>query len=526
MLRGAEHILKWGHVVNTTQRHFRLPRISSLKIVSNTLVEDKRSLEEKLMDLTGFSEHLRQNESENIPTLAQKTLEQKGGQEQIVLQPSPIQFPRDLEPKKFPPTSEWPIELLLLSGFWLIVMIYYSFTMSDSELEILSEKLSWGGKSEKLQVMGKLEFWLHFERVGLKVSDKFLSCGIVDELVATLNTSKTEEITEKASSLLAKLSANKACALKMHQIQALEVLRKFVDPHHLNVICTIANLVGFCPEALDGIMSDEGLVENILYTMAFSLRRNETRDIFIQRAIMRLLESVFYHPSGMSYLKRYARKVDNLLCLAQYQFDPLLLSHYNNILAALFSWYGQDNKITEDYPCFGRLKDAIVIRPMRYHTSTQLIICDVILVGLLSFFWTKGFQRFWLLEDFKPLTLQQKYWSKLQCWKSIPISIFFFTIFCGFGSFTEKATDDLLLFSEKNNFLSSSRTATGSSDTNHQPLVLPHSVINYLQENYGDSYYFTFLAFINFFKIPIFYYGLKLAPFALVPALIPLPYVR
>lgn len=146
--------------------------------------------------------------------------------------------------------------------------------------------------------------------------------------------------------------------------------------------------------------------------------------------------------------------------------------------------------------------------------------------------------------DYKPLKIPQKYWSRKQTWKSVPASMLLFLLSHGLYAWTGTASDDLMVYKKKkdqekkcrereNPLVSDLPASTRKElyseeqfkDKKRLDHVIPQLLIVRLSKKYGwhkeDAKTLPFLTILQFSRIPIYFFTLQLAPFALIPSLLP-----
>jgi hypothetical protein len=161
--------------------------------------------------------------------------------------------------------------------------------------------------------------------------------------------------------------------------------------------------------------------------------------------------------------------------------------------------------------------------------------------------------------DYKPLKIPQKFWAKTATIKSIPVAVALFLLNQGMFTWTRAASDDLMEYKKIKEEKSKKREAakrktvesTGEQnlaeavsvspekeslyseeafkEQKRVPHVFPGFLLRKVAKKYGwhkeDSRALPFLTFLQLSRIPLYFFALQVAPFALLPSLIPWKYV-
>eukprot|EP01127_Copromyxa_protea_P013566 TRINITY_DN3676_c0_g2_i1.p1 TRINITY_DN3676_c0_g2~~TRINITY_DN3676_c0_g2_i1.p1 ORF type:complete len:727 (+),score=146.86 TRINITY_DN3676_c0_g2_i1:2-2182(+) len=468
---------------------------------------------------------------------------------------APVSLGPDGEPYKpkilpFPPTSDWPWDLSLLAVASVVILIYSYFSVTDQKLDAMADDIRWGGESTQLACFKKMNFWFRFERFGIKVSNKFLQYGLVEEILGVFTTPRSELVREEASKLLCKLSVNGPAVKALLDLGALDILRNHADNNHIFVLYTLANMSQY-EVAVDKIFEDPVLVEKMLESLAFSVERQSFEDRYSQRCLMRFLENVFYHPRGMALMAPYAEKIDSALVHTGYATDPLVMLHQSNIFLFLSQKKGKAEAGAEgyDYKLVGSMLTPDFISSLAQLEKRQSpkhleLALGTLSVGGLAYFYSKIYQRYWLLVDYKPLKVPQKFWSKVATIKSVPMAMALFLLNQGMIAWTESASDDLLEYKKiqekKKADMARLEAESGFGVPEVAPQfpdelfqdrksiehVFPEFLLKKVSKKWGwhigeDCRSVPFLTSLQLSRVPLYFFALQAAPFALIPSLLP-----
>lgn len=64
----------------------------------------------------------------------------------------------------FPPTTDWPWDLVAICVISGVLLIYSYFSVTDTKLDAMADEIRWGGEANQLKCFHKLNIWLKFER--------------------------------------------------------------------------------------------------------------------------------------------------------------------------------------------------------------------------------------------------------------------------------------------------------------------------------------------------------------------------
>eukprot|EP01130_Rhizamoeba_saxonica_P005071 TRINITY_DN2039_c1_g1_i4.p1 TRINITY_DN2039_c1_g1~~TRINITY_DN2039_c1_g1_i4.p1 ORF type:complete len:487 (-),score=102.47 TRINITY_DN2039_c1_g1_i4:43-1503(-) len=293
----------------------------------------------------------------------------------------------------FPPQSNWSLSLIVVILGSAIIYLYTYFSFRDIVMEELVTFLRYGGFEDHMGVYSKLRKYFIVDALGIRISEKLVQLGFIDALLDVLFRPRNNIDKENALRYLCYFTRNENNLGEIIDSGALPILRNYLTPHNINAIYAVANLSAH-EEARKIILEDYVFMDNILYSLSYSLARGSIEDLYVQRALLKTLSNLSDNKLRIPQLMEYEDRLQNILLNHRYYMDPFIVLHKFHTILNLVA-YPYVNEITgnQAFPELFKAKaSGIIQKPTRSVVETQLII-NTGLTGIIASIMVPIFNR-------------------------------------------------------------------------------------------------------------------------------------
>jgi len=314
--------------------------------------------------------------------------------------------------------------------------------------------------------------------------------GFLDALVGAVFLPKSSDDRIKAIQVLCYLSRNENIIPKLLDLNAIEVLKQHVNPDNLYALYTIAN-ISRNKMGADSILDDKELMENLIYTISYSIARGKWEDRYVQRAVLTIFKNI---SEKIDYDAErfipFAKRLDNIVLRPEFNTDIVCVAQRSHLAINLASYsiLNPDGSIV-----FPRLEQGIrddTIRVPAQTTYVILLFASTVSVGLFGLLYSTVANYYTVNYKLKnrKLNLFQKEWLRYQLAK-VPLAAMGLYLFQeAIFKIAQYISNDVLTFED------------------NDPKQIPMT--------YG----------VYFSNIPVFFYTIKFAYHSIVTSLLPFRY--
>lgn len=236
--------------------------------------------------------------------------------------------------------SKWPPALVAVCAGVSVLVLYTGLMMREATLEELADDLRWGGEQDALHALGVLTRWLALERLGIGTSHALprpLPAPLLDDVLGALS-SPHNTVRTAALRVLCLCSPELS---PLRDATVVPLIRRSVCEGNVYALTLLGTLATHKSVAR-AIASDRALVRNLLLQTATLMARGLIEDRVAVRACLRVWAALVLHDDARAQLgASHERALKNLCARTALPLDTRSWPAFTALTLALQADAGQ-----------------------------------------------------------------------------------------------------------------------------------------------------------------------------------------